>query len=187
MNDRLAFLATRRSVTPKLLSGPGPDATELDMLLTVASRVPDHGRLAPWRFVVIEGEARARMGQIIAAAFQNDEPGAEEDRIATERGRLTRAPLVIGVVSKARPHVKIPAWEQALSAGAACMNLILAANALGYAASWLTEWYAYDRRVLDALGLSPDEVMAGFVHIGRAMEAPSERPRPNLADIVTRI
>ena len=187
MNDNLAFLATRRSVTPKLLSGPGPDATELDVLLTVGSRVPDHGRLAPWRFLVIEGDARERLGDVIAAAFRKDEPDADEERVATERRRLTRAPLVVGVVSKSRPHVKIPEWEQALSAGAACMNVMLAANALGYAASWLTEWFAFDRRVLEELGLSPDERMAGFIHIGRALEVPTDRPRPNLSDIVTRI
>jgi nitroreductase len=149
--------------------------------------VPDHGKLAPWRFIVIEGEARERIGETIAAAFQADDPDAGEERVATERRRLARAPLVVAVVSAARPHVKIPEWEQVLSAGAVCMNLIVAANLLGYATSWLTEWYGFDRRILDALGLAPNEELAGFVHIGRASEVPADRQRPNLSDIVTRL
>jgi nitroreductase len=187
MNDQLAFLARRRSVAPRLMTGPGPDEAELDALLTVASRVPDHGKLAPWRFIVIEGEARHRMGEVIAAAFQADEPGAEPEKVATEKARLARAPLVVAVVSTARPHVKIPEWEQVLSAGAVCMNLVVAANLSGYATCWLTEWYSFDRRVLEALGLAAHEELAGFIHIGRASEVPADRQRPNLADIVTRL
>jgi nitroreductase len=156
-------------------------------MLTLASRVPDHGKLAPWRFIVIEGEARHRVGEMIATAFRADEPDAAEDRIAVERGRLARAPLVIGIVSCARPHVKVPEREQVLSAGAVCMNLIVAANAMGYGTAWLTEWFAFDRRILDALGLAPTEVMAGFIHIGRPPDPLPDRPRPALADIVTRI
>jgi nitroreductase len=169
------------------MTGPGPDAAELEAILKVASRVPDHGKLAPWRFLVIEGEARERIGATIAAAFRADEPEAAPDRVETERRRLARAPLVVAVVSTARPHVKIPEWEQVLSAGAVCMNLVVAANLLGFATSWLTEWYAFDRRVLEALGLSAEEELAGFIHIGRAAEVPPDRPRPDLADIVTRL
>ncbi|MDB5592767.1 nitroreductase [Enterovirga sp.] len=187
MNDPLDLLRSRRSVAPHLLTGPGPGEAELETLLTVASRVPDHGRLAPWRFLVIAGEARHRIGETIAAVYMADEPGAAPERVLGERNRLARAPLVIGVVSRARPHAKIPEWEQVLSAGAVCMNLVVAANAMGFATSWLTEWYASDRRVLDALGLEPDETMAGFIHIGRASERPADRPRPELADIVTRL
>lgn len=156
-------------------------------MLTIASRVPDHGKLAPWRFLVIEGEARLRVGAMIATAFQADERGAAEDRVAVERQRLARAPLVIGVVSSARPHIKIPGWEQVLSAGAVCMNLVIAANAMGYGTAWLTEWFAFDRRILDQLGLAPSETMAGFIHIGRPPEPQPDRPRPALADIVTRL
>ena len=148
--------------------------------------MPDHGKLAPWRFIVFAGEARDRAGAIIADAFAADEPDAAPERVASERNRLARAPLVIGVVSAARPHVKIPEWEQVLSAGAVCTNLIVAANALGFGTAWLTEWFAYDRRVLDAFGLAPDESVAGFIHVGRPGEIPSDRPRPVLADIVTR-
>ncbi|HEY7383082.1 MAG TPA: nitroreductase [Beijerinckiaceae bacterium] len=186
MNETLQLLRTRRSVAPHLLGDPGPGAQEIDTLLTIAARVPDHGRLVPWRFIVLEGEARSRIGEVIAAAFRADQPEADEAKVAFERGRLARAPVVIAVVSRARPHVKIPDWEQVMSAGATCMNLVLAANAMGYGTSWLTEWYAFDRRVLDAFGLTPDERVAGFIHIGTPKERPVERPRPALSDVVTR-
>ena len=186
MNETLQLLRTRRSVAPHLLGEPGPKAQQIDGLLTIAARVPDHGRLVPWRFIVLEGGARSRIGDVIAAAFRADQPGADAAKVAFERDRLARAPVVIAVVSRARPHVKIPDWEQVMSAGAVCMNLVLAANAMGFATSWLTEWYAFDRRVLDALGLAPDERIAGFVHIGTPKEPPVERPRPALPDIVTR-
>jgi len=186
MPDALKLLTTRRSFKPIELSGPGPSAAEIDTLLTVASRVPDHGKLVPWRFIVFEGEARRAAGAAIAAAFRAKHPEATAEQAEAERERLTRAPLVIAVVSRAAPHVKIPEWEQVLSAGAAAMNLVLAANALGYGASWITEWYAYDRAVLDALGLRPHERIAGFVHIGRPPGVPEDRPRPPLAEIATR-
>ena len=187
MSDTLDLLRGRRSVPPPRLAAPGPSREELDGLLTIAARVPDHGKLAPWRFLVVEGEARARVGETIAAAYRADCPDADPARLDLERGRLAQAPCVVCVVSRARPHVKIPEWEQVLSAGAVCMNLVVAANAAGFATSWLTEWYAYDRRVLDALGLEPWERIAGFVHIGRAREAPSDRPRPDLSAIVARV
>jgi nitroreductase len=185
MNDIIDLLERRRSVPPHLLGGPGPSPVEVERMLTIASRVPDHGKLAPWRFIVIQGEVRLRVGEAIEAAFLADEPGAGEERAKTERQRLARAPLVIAVVSRAKPHVKIPEWEQVLSAGAVCMSLVLAANAMGYATSWLTEWYAFDRRILESLGLAPDESIAAFIHIGRPVQQPADRPRPNLADIVT--
>jgi nitroreductase len=187
MNDTIDLLRTRRSVAPHLLGEPGPTAAELETLLTVATRVPDHGRLTPWRLIVIEGEVRRRIGDVIAAAFLADQPNADEARVAQERNRLARAPTVVGVVSRARPHVKIPEWEQLFSAGAVATTLVIAANAMGFATSWLTEWYAFDGRVLDALGIEPDERIVGFVHIGRALDAPVERPRPALADVVTRL
>ena len=185
MNATLDLLRTRRSVPPPQLKEPGPDAQALDAILTVAARVPDHGKLAPWRFIVIAGAARARIGETIAAAFAADNPEADAARLDLERRRLCHAPTVVAVVSRAGPHVKIPEWEQVLSAGAAAMNLVVAANAAGFATAWLTEWFAYDRRVLDALGLTPAERLAGFVHIGRADAVPSDRPRPDLAEIVT--
>jgi nitroreductase len=184
--DTLQLLQTRRSIKPLDLRHPGPTAAEIDILLTVASRVPDHGKLAPWRFIVFEGEAQQRAGEIIATAFAANRTDATEDQIAFERRRLARAPLVIAVVSRAAPHVKIPEWEQLMSAGAAAMNLVTTAYALGYAASWLTEWYAYDRAVVDKFGLAPHERIVGFVHIGTPARTVEDRARPALADVVTR-
>jgi nitroreductase len=186
MPDALDLLKSRRSVKAIELAGPGPTAAEVETLLTVASRVPDHGKLVPWRFIVFEGAARDRAGEVIAGICREQRPELTPEQLEFERKRLSRAPLVIAVVSRAGPHVKIPEWEQILSSGAAAMSLVLAAHALGYAASWITEWYAYDRRVLDALGVKPQEKIAGFVHIGRASKPPDDRPRPQLDSIVTR-
>jgi nitroreductase len=186
MPDALELLKTRRSFKAAELTGPAPSAAEIETLLTVASRVPDHGKLVPWRFIVFEGEARRVAGAAIVTAFHAKYPDAKPEQAEAERARLARAPLVIAVVSRAAPHVKIPEWEQVLSAGAAAMNLVLAAHALGYGAAWITEWYAYDRGVLDVLGLKPHEKIAGFVHIGRPPGAPEDRPRPPLAEIATR-
>jgi nitroreductase len=186
MPEALDLLKSRRSFKAVELGGPPPTPTEIETILTVASRVPDHGKLTPWRFILFEGEARRVAGEAIAEAFSAKYPESKPENVDYERGRLARAPLVIAVVSRAAPHAKIPEWEQVLSAGAAAMNLVLAANALGYGASWITEWYAYDRRVLDALGLAPHEKIAGFVHIGRPPGATEDRPRPPLAEITTR-
>ena len=186
MRDALELLKTRRSVKPMELNGPGPSPAELETLLTVASRVPDHGKLTPWRFIVFEGDARLTAGEKIAAIFRADRPDATAEQIEFERKRLARAPLVVAVVSRAGPHVKIPEWEQLLSSGASAMSLVIAAHAMGFAATWITEWYAYDRAVLDALGIGAAEKIAGFVHIGRAVKPPEDRPRPPLAEIVTR-
>jgi nitroreductase len=186
MPDALNLLTTRRSFKPVELAGPPPSAAEIDTLLTIASRVPDHGKLTPWRFIVFEGAARLSAGAAIASAFRVKYPDAKPEQIAFEHERLTRAPLVVAVVSRAAPHVKIPEWEQVLSAGAAAMSLVLAAHALGYGANWITEWYAYDRSVLDALGLAPHERIVGFIHIGRPPGPPEDRPRPPLSEIATR-
>src|SRR5215813_5430142 len=184
LSPSITLLQTRRSLKPAELIGPGPSPPDLDTLLTIASRVPDHGKLTPWRFIVFEGESQFKAGAAIAAAFVAKYPDATPDQIDFERRRLARAPLVVAVVSRAAPHVKIPEWEQVLSAGAAAMNLVHAAHALGFAASWITEWYAYDRRVLDALGVAPHERIVGFVHIGHPARGTQERDRPSLPDIV---
>jgi nitroreductase len=186
MADPIELLKTRRSIKPSQLAGPAPSGQEIETLLTIASRVPDHGKLVPWRFIIFEGQARLAAGEAITNAFRAKYPDANSEQVAIELRRLARAPLVIAVVSRAAPHVKIPEWEQVLSAGAAAMSLVLAAHALGYAAYWMTEWYAYDRAVLDALGLKPYERIAGFVHIGRSNGPPQDRPRPSLAEISTR-
>src|SRR6185312_2396962 len=146
MPDALDLLKTRRSVKPREMTGPAPTAAEVETLLTIASRVPDHGKLTPWRFILFEGDARLEAGEKLAAIFRANRPDATPDQIEFEAKRLARAPLVIAVVSRAGPHVKIPEWEQLMSAGAAAMSLVLGAHALGYGANWITEWYAYDRR-----------------------------------------
>ena len=186
MPEALDLLKTRRSIKPIELGGPAPSASEIETLLTVASRVPDHGKLTPWRFIIFEGDARLAAGDKIAAAFREKRPDATPEQIEFERKRLARAPVVIAVVSRAAPHVKIPEWEQIMSAGAAATSLVMAAHAMGFAASWLTEWYAYERAVLDELGLQPNERIAGFVHIGRPIKGTEDRPRPPLSEIVTR-
>ena len=186
MPEALELLKTRSSIKAVELTSPGPSAAEIETLLTIAARVPDHGKLTPWRFIVFEGAARLKAGAAIEAAFRAKYPDARAEQIEYEKKRLARAPLVIAVVSRAGAHVKIPEWEQVLSAGAAAMSLVFAAHALGYAATWITEWYAYDRRVLDALGVAANERIAGFIHIGTAAHAGVDRPRPPLAEIATR-
>jgi len=185
MNTMIELLQTRRSAPPATLAGPGPTPQERDLLLTIAARVPDHGKLVPFRFIVFEGDAREKAGTLIADVFAKTNPEADRARIETEKKRLALAPLVIAVVSRAAPHAKIPQWEQVLAAGAACMNLVIAANAMSFATAWITEWYAYDRAVMDRFGLGEAEKIVGFVHIGRHPGPREDRPRPVLADIVT--
>jgi nitroreductase len=186
MPDALELLKIRRSVKPREMTGPGPSPAELETILTIGARVPDHGKLTPWRFIIFEGEARLRAGEVIANVFLRKNPQAQPSEIEVEKRRLTDAPLVIGVVSFTKPHPKVPPWEQELSAGASAMNIVTAATALGYGACWLTGWFAFDRDVLDGLGLKADEKFAGFIHIGTASKPSEDRPRPALADIVTR-
>lgn len=182
----LDLLHRRRSVPPQFLAEPGPDAAELEALLAAAARVPDHGKIVPWRFIVFKGEGRVRAGEALASLVREDDPNASPERLAAERRRLAHAPLVIAVVSRAAPHVKVPEWEQVLSAGAVAMTLTVAAVSLGYATSWLTEWPTYDARARSALGLSAGETLAGFIHIGTPTLQPEDRVRPVMADIVTR-
>jgi nitroreductase len=184
--DAIELLKIRRSVKPREMNGPGPSPAELETILTIGARVPDHGKLTPWRFIVFEGDARLRAGAIIAEVFAQQNPDASPAEIDAEKHRLTDAPLVIGVVSFTRPHPKVPRWEQQLSAGASAMNIVTAATALGYGANWLTGWFAFDRGVLKRLGLKADEKLAGFIHIGTPSKPSEDRPRPALADIVTR-
>jgi nitroreductase len=182
----LELLLTRRSVKPDVLAEPGPSRAELTTILTAAARVPDHKKLAPWRFVLFQGEARAAFGEALAracAAEAKDPPS--EVRLQTERTRLLRAPCVVAVISRVMPHPAAPEWEQVLSCGAACLNLCLAANALGYATCWLTEWYAYSPAVRAALGLTDNEKVAGFIYIGTPAKRQEDRERPDLKEIVT--
>ena len=186
MPDALTLLKTRRSSRIVDLKGPGPSAADLDTILAIAARVPDHGKLVPWRFIVLEGEGRARAGEAIAAAYSAGNPQAEPRRIEEERGRFLRAPVVVAVVSRAAPHAKIPEWEQVMSSAACCQNMLLAAAALGYGATWISEWPATDAGARAALGLEAHERITGFVYLGSVDQALEDRPRPALSDIVTR-
>ncbi|MCR9134697.1 MAG: nitroreductase [Alphaproteobacteria bacterium] len=186
MNPALiSYLQSRRSVAANLLGEPGPDPETVRSILKVASRVPDHGKLAPWRFIVISGEARQRLSTQFGAIAVRNDPDMPRERLEQEQTRLSRAPVVIAVVSRAAQHPKIPEWEQILSAGAVCTCLYMAANAHGFAANWLTEWMAYDREALALLEIGEDERLAGFVHIGRSDLVPADRPRPDIEDITT--
>ncbi|MEP0068669.1 nitroreductase [Pyruvatibacter sp.] len=180
--ETLELLANRRSILARHLTTPGPDTTELEDLLRLAARVPDHGRLGPWRFVIFTGDARARFGEELARIVQKELPTADEKRLSLERGRLTRAPVVVCVVSNVTYGHKIPVWEQELSAGAVCQNMLIAAHAMGYAGQWVTEWYSANPQVDAVLGLGRNERIAGFIYLGTASVEPTERPRPDWRD-----
>lgn len=181
----LKFLSQRRSALVRSMSEPGPDADELELILRIAARSPDHRKLFPWRFILFEGVARTEFGEHLAKLFQQDCPNMSADRIEHERTRFLRAPLVVGVVSSPKDCSRgTPKWEQELSAGAVCMNMLLAARASGFAAQWLSEWYAFDKRVDKILGLANNERIAGFIYMGTATEQPMERPRPDMAKLV---
>ena len=184
--ETLKLLLTRRSGSAKAMVGPGPDPDQLRTILTAATRVPDHGKLAPWRFVVFEGEARDRFGDRVAALFREKMPDAIPELVEAERRRFLRAPTVVAVISRAEGNAKVPEWEQVLSAGAACMNLLLAAHAMGFAGSWVTEWVAYDSGVRQVMGLAASERVAGFVYLGTPAVPLEDRPRPALESVVTR-
>jgi nitroreductase len=184
MTSATDLLLSRRSVPPLLLKEPGPSAEQVTTLLTAASRVPDHGKLAPWRFILVEGEHRAAFADALEQAALR-EAGADPQRLADEKRRY-EAPLLIVVVSCAGPHEKIPEWEQVLSAGAVCMNLLMAAHAQGFAGSWITGRPAYEDGARPVLGLADGEKVAGFVFIGTPDVTPTDRPRPDLEQIVTR-
>ena len=187
-NDALRdYLLTRRSVGIAFLREPGPDAEQLLDLLTIATRVPDHGKIAPWRLVIIEGEARRRAGERLAELAARNNPGLDEASLDIERQRFLPAPLTIGVLSAPQAHPKVPEFEQLLSAGNVAFNLLHGAHALGFAASWVTRWYAFDDEAAALLGAQPGERFVGFVHIGTPSAVIEDRPRPDLADIVRRL
>lgn len=182
--DLRDFLKTRRSNLAKLMSGPGPTTEQRDELLKIAARVPDHRKLAPWRFIVFEGDARAEFGQHLGTVFQRKNPDMPLDRAMFEAARLQRAPLVVAVISSPKDCPRgTPKWEQELSSGAVCFNLCLAAQSMGFGAQWLTEWYAFDSDIDAVLGLSEGERVSGYIYIGTVETPSSERPRPTLADI----
>lgn len=179
------FLALRKSANKLFLKDPGPDAAELDALLNVAVRVPDHRKLTPWRFIVFEGDARLNFGRELAT-LAGQKPEAEERDVMEAAGLFLRAPTVVAVISSPIQDGRTPIWEQELSAGALCYNLLLAANASGWAGVWLSEWIAYDEGVKKLLGLRDAERVAGFIYLGTASADPQERMRPETASLVTR-
>ncbi len=177
------FLKMRRSNMAKMMGGAGPSEAELSELLSIAARVPDHRKLAPWRFEIFAGQARADFGKHLGAAFMKNNPDMPQDRAIFESARFMRAPLVVGVISSPVECKRAtPIWEQQLSSGIVCYNLMIAAQAAGFGAQWLTEWYAYDKDIHAALGMSDGDQVAGFVYIGEPQAPSLERVRPNMAE-----
>lgn len=179
------YLSKRRSVSLKLMGDKRPTDAEIDTILSIAARSPDHGKMAPWYFIVVKDDARKAMGDLLKKAYRADEdPAAEPAKLDLEAERFLRAPMAVIVVSRMREG-KNPVWEQILSAGAVCTHLSLAAHALGYGVNWLTEWYAYSPTFRNLLGLDARDNIAGVLYIGNMAEMPEERDRPALSHIVT--
>jgi nitroreductase len=179
----ISLLLSRRSGSAKTMGKPGPSKEQLTQILQAGGRTPDHGKLFPWRFIVFEGKGREKFGALLAEVLEAE--GERPQQIEEESRRFLRAPLVIGVISSAREMHKIPVWEQELSAGAVCQNILIATHALGFVGNWITEWYAYHPKVKEKLGLKPGERVAGFIYIGTAAEPLEERPRPEMDKIVS--
>jgi len=186
-NDRstpLSLLATRRSGKPRDLVAPGPDEGQLRQILEIAARTPDHGKLAPWRFVVVPTDRRADLSRVIADAYRAERPQAARLELESLDQFARQAPTLVVVLSAPRPASHIPLWEQELSAGAACMNLLHAAHASGFAGGWLTGWPTFSDAVRDAFDAAPERI-AGFIFIGTPAKQLEERPRPDLDKIVS--
>lgn len=180
------FLSLRRSANKAALDAPGPDTAQLDHILDAATRVPDHRRLSPWRFIVFEGDARRQFGEAAANVQAEEAPGASEKAMEETRGLLMRAPVVVAVISSPKDDNRTPIWEQELSAGALAYNLLLSANAAGWAGCWLTEWIAFSDGINTLLGLEHGERVAGFIYLGTATMDPQERARPDTGPLISR-
>ena len=183
-SDLIDFLLKRRSSKVATLAEPGPSPDQTETILRIASRVPDHGKYAPWHFIVFEGDGRRQAGEFLRKAYEAENPDTPVAKLDLEAERFLRAPLVVIVVSRIKQG-KHPAWEQILSAGAACLNLCIAANALGFGSNWLTEWYSYSEDFKSSLGLDAQDNIAGVIYIGTPTATNEERERPDLEDIVT--
>ena len=184
MNETIMdFLLTRTSVPVQDLKAPGPDDAQIAKIIAAASRVPDHGKLAPWRFIIYRGEAREEVGRRLVALAEELEGPLPEGRRMKEQTRFSRAPVVIGVVSTPKHHPSIPDWEKFLSSGMAAMNLMISANALGFGTNLITNWYSDSPEGRAVLGLAPDERVVGFVHIGSFDGPVQDRPRPDPATL----
>ncbi len=178
------LLMTRRSVKTRDMTSPGPDQNAIEQILAAGMRVPDHGKLGPWRFIVLRDQSQEKLGDLIAAMLVSENETRPE--IAQKmKGYATQAPVLIIAISSPKNDSPIPLWEQELSAGAACQNMLVAATALGYAGQWLTGWAAYSPGVQASLGLQADEKIAGFLFFGSHDRTPSERPRPEAGNHIT--
>ncbi|MEM1038639.1 MAG: nitroreductase [Pseudomonadota bacterium] len=188
--DLMTYLKTRRSSLSLTLEAPGPSREQIEEIVTVASRVPDHGKLAPWRFEAWSTKRREALHAALSQHLhinQDRMDGEDTGKLQQQTDKLLHGPTLLVCVSTAKDHPKIPLWEQHLSAGAACMNTLMAANALGFEAQWLTAWYVYDETTAPVLGLGDGERIAGLIHIGSTNGAKSERPRPPLETILKHI
>ena len=183
LSSALALLETRRSAKPRDMTGPGPTEADLQRMLAIAARTPDHGKLAPWRFVIVSPDQRDQLAALLRQALAEHDPSATTAHHDKEEEFARQAPALVVLVSSPIQGHKVPTWEQELSCGAAGMNLVLGAHALGYAAGWLTGWRAYNERVRAAF-CGPGERIAGFVFIGRPGRELEERPRPEVASVV---
>ena len=182
----LSLLHTRKSASAKAMAAPGPTPEQLGEILTCAVRVPDHGKLTPWRFIVWEGEARAAFGDAMRARWAELHPEHGESTLEFVHGLFLRAPTIVAVISSAAEHPKIPQWEQQLSSGAVCQTILLAATALGVGCQWNTDWVAYDEGIARVMELRAHEKVSGFIYLGTATAALEDRPRPDAMQLVTR-
>lgn len=185
LSSTAALLATRRSGKPRDMIAPGPDSAQLRQILEVAMRVPDHGKLAPWRFVIVESDRRTAFADLLKDAYRAEKPEAGRLELEAMEQFAMQAPVLVAVLSTPSQASKIPVWEQELSAGAACMNLLLATHAAGFVGSWLTGWPSYSRQVLESLGGSPNDRIAGFLFLGSPSRDLEERPRPAYEAVVS--
>lgn len=183
--ELLNYLKTRRSVGIGFLKDPGPTPDELEQILRIGTRVPDHGKLTPWRLVVIEGDARMEAGQRLAAIAKANNPALDEASLEVERRQFLPAPVTVGVIFSHKPLAKAPEMEQLLSAGNVCFNLMHAAFAMGFAASWVTRWFSFDTAAQQMLGARGGERFVGFVHIGTPATTIEDRDRPELSAVVS--
>jgi nitroreductase len=186
MSNALEILKTRTSPKAADLVAPAPSEAQLHEILTIAARVPDHGMMKPWRFIVLPKETRAPLVEKLTANFRAGNPNASDAEVDKQRLRFGGSPLIVTVVCKIAPNPKVPEIEQLLSAGAACMNLLNAAHATGFGANWLTGWAAFDKSSKKLFGLADNEQIVGFIHIGTAKGEIFQRPRPDLAQIVSK-
>ncbi|OYW23095.1 MULTISPECIES: nitroreductase [unclassified Sphingomonas] len=184
LSTPLSLLTTRRSGRPREMIAPGPDAAQLDAILAIAARTPDHGKINPWRFVIVPDAARSALSTLITTAYLAERPDAARLEIETLEAFATQAPTLVVVLSSPNLERKIPIWEQELSVGAACMNLLHAAHAHGFVGGWLTGWAAYSDVVRDAFGAAPERI-AGFIFIGSPARDLEERPRPNPGSVIS--